>query len=71
MSSYEITIFIAPPEAAKVVGRYICLLRGKTDEENRYFAEDSIVELAKSLGEKETDWPFVENALTEKGIYER
>jgi hypothetical protein len=68
MSSYEMTIFIAPPEVAKVTGRYICLQRGKDDADNRYLAEDSLVELAKLLPHLK-DWGFIENALIEKGIF--
>ena len=69
MSSYRKTIFIAPPEVGKVTGRYICPLRVETEDENRYFAEDSIVELARVLGNKEDDWSYVERELLEKGIF--
>jgi hypothetical protein len=69
MSSYTMTIFIAPPEVAKVTGRYICLLQSESDEKNRFLAEDSIVELAKSLADQNIDWSFVEKDLLEKGIF--
>jgi hypothetical protein len=63
------TIFVAQPEVAKYTGRYICLRRGVNDEANRYFADDSLVELAKALGDAIVDWSDVERALLDKGVW--
>jgi len=53
----------------KVTGRYICLIRGESDDTNRYLADDSLVEMSKELVDHQIDWVFVENALHETGIF--
>ena len=68
MANSKVTIFVAPPAVAKIAGRYICLVEGQSGEPETYFYDDSIVEIARQLGDKVTDWPFVENALNENGV---
>jgi hypothetical protein len=67
--SSQVVALSAQPEVAKYTGRYICLRRGVNDEANRYFADDSLVELAKALGDAIVDWSDVERALLDKGVW--
>jgi hypothetical protein len=68
MAKFDITIFVSSPAVAKVAGRYICLIEGVSGEPKTYFAENSLVELARELGDKIDDWAYVENELIEKGV---
>jgi hypothetical protein len=69
MANYSIAIFICPPATAKIAGRYICLLQGKSGEPDSYYADNSLVDLAQQLGNKVSDWHIVEAALLETGIW--
>jgi hypothetical protein len=69
MAKFDITIFVSPPPVAKVAGRYICLIEGESGDPETYLADDSLVNLARELGDKVDDWAFVENALIENGIF--
>jgi putative SOS response-associated peptidase YedK len=69
MSDFFITIFIAPPEIAKVIhGRYVCLVR--QNEKERWFTDDSLVSLSVELSEYALDWPFIERALVENNAWQ-
>jgi hypothetical protein len=69
MVNFSITIFVSSPAIAKVTGRYVSLVRGKSGGPDTYFSDDSLVDLAGQLGDKVTDWTFVENALNETGVW--
>lgn len=69
MNDLFITIFIVPPEIAKVIhGRYVCLVR--QDSKERWFIGDSLVSLSAELSEYELDWPFIERALVASGAWQ-
>jgi hypothetical protein len=69
MEKFSVTIFVTTPAAAKVTGYYVCLVRDRSGEPVTYYAENSLVDLAGQLGDKVTDWGFVENALREEGVW--
>ena len=69
MVNFSIVIFVSSPAIAKVAGRYVCLVQGKSGSPDVYFADDSLVDLAAKLGDKVTDWGHVENALNETGVW--
>ena len=69
MVNFSITIFVSAPATAKVTGRYVCLIRGESGAPDTFYSDDSLVDLAGQLGDKVTDWSFIENALFEKGVW--
>jgi len=69
MVNFSITIFVSTSAAAKVTGRYVCLLRGNSGGPDTFFSDDSLVDLAGQLGDKVADWQSVENALNEIGVW--
>lgn len=69
MADFNIVVFIAPPEVAKVTGRYVCILRGGVDGPGVSYSDNSLVDLAATLGDKVTEWYMIEQALNEKGVF--
>jgi hypothetical protein len=69
MADLKIVIFIAPPDVAKVTGRYICILRSGADEPGVSYSDNSLVDLAATLGDKVTEWYMIEDALNKTGVF--
>jgi hypothetical protein len=69
MADFSVVVFIAPPAVAKVTGRYVCILRGESEEHDVSYSDKSLVDLAARLGEKVTDWHMIEDALNETGVF--
>jgi hypothetical protein len=69
MAKSDITIFVSPPAVAKTAGRYICLIEEESGEPKTYLADNSLVALARELGDKIDDWAYVENELIENGVF--
>lgn len=69
MANFNIVVFIAPPEVAKVTGRYVCILRTGADEAGVSYSDNSLVDLAATLGDKVTEWYMIEDALNDKGVF--
>ena len=68
MNDQFVTVFAVAPEVAEAIGgRYVCL-NGSNNEE-RWFTDHSLVSLSRETSEYELDWPFIERALAEKGVY--
>jgi hypothetical protein len=69
MADSKIVVFIAPPDVAKVTGRYICILRTGADEPGVSYSNNSLVDLAATLGDKVTEWYMIEDALNKTGVF--
>ena len=69
MPNFKIVVFIAPPDVAKVTGRYVCILRTGADEPGLSYSDNSLVALAAALGDKVTEWYMIEEALNDKGVF--
>jgi hypothetical protein len=69
MADFSVVVFIAPPAVAKVTGRYVCILRSKSGGANVSYSDNSLVDLAATLGDKVTEWHMVESALNDTGVF--
>jgi hypothetical protein len=69
LADFKIVVFIAPPDVAKVTGRYVCILRSAADKPGVSYSDNSLVDLAATLGDKVTEWYMIEQALNEKGVF--
>jgi hypothetical protein len=69
MADSKIVVFIAPTDVAKVTGRYICILRTGADEPGVSYSNNSLVDLAATLGDKVTEWSMIEDALNKTGVF--
>lgn len=69
MTDFNIVVFIAPPEVAKVTGRYICILRSRAGEPDVSYSDSSLVALAATLGTRVTEWYMIEDALNQDGVF--
>ena len=70
MANRVTTVFIASPKIAPFTGRYVALIKEDEEGRGRYFADNSLIDLARRLGDGVgEEWYMIENDLNKTGVW--